>query len=160
MNWELVIFRLILRTNLRLVNLKRDFSDFGGSEISNQTDRIGRRLKLQYLFFQNVSWIVWYIKRKPMRSFFSKASNFFFIRADSHICIGSKLSIASAIFVRQMLPPKSKKSLFRFTSLICSLQEILVIFPSLFRDLCDMLDANRLSILNHMIWLIIHLEWF
>jgi hypothetical protein len=32
-----------------------------------------------------------------------------------------------------------------------SLQENMVIFPSLFRDLCDMLIANRLSILNLMI---------
>jgi hypothetical protein len=41
-----------------------------------------------------------------------------------------------------------------FREHISSLQENLVIFPSLFRDLCDMLVANRLSILNRMIWLI------
>jgi hypothetical protein len=41
-----------------------------------------------------------------------------------------------------------------FREHIRSLQENLVIFPSLFRDLCDMLVANRLSILNRMIWLI------
>ncbi len=34
---------------------------------------------------------------------------------------------------------------------ISSLWENLVIFLSLFRDLCDMLVANRLSILNRMI---------
>ena len=44
-----------------------------------------------------------------------------------------------------------------FREQVSSLQENLVIFPSLFRDLCDMLVAYRLSILNHMIWLIIHL---
>jgi hypothetical protein len=41
-----------------------------------------------------------------------------------------------------------------FREHISSLQENLVIFPSLFRDLCDMLVANQLSILNRMIWLI------
>ena len=41
-----------------------------------------------------------------------------------------------------------------FREHIRSLQENLVIFPSLFRDLCDMLVANQLSILNRMIWLI------
>ncbi len=46
---------------------------------------------------------------------------------------------------------------FLFREHISSLQEILVIFPSLFQDLCDMLVANRLSILNRMIWIIIHL---
>ena len=44
-----------------------------------------------------------------------------------------------------------------FREQVSSLQENLVIFPSLFRDLCDMLVANRLSMLNHVIWLIIHL---
>ncbi len=80
---ERIAMNIILKENkkfnrdIRLVNIKRDFSDFGGSEISNRTDRVGRRLKLQYLFFQNVSRIVWYIKRKPTRSYFSTASNFF-----------------------------------------------------------------------------------
>ena len=41
-----------------------------------------------------------------------------------------------------------------FREHIRSLQENMVIFLSLFRDLCDMLVANRLSILNRMIWLI------
>ena len=44
-----------------------------------------------------------------------------------------------------------------FREHISSLQENLVIFPSLFRDLCDMLVANRLSILTLMIRIIIHL---
>ncbi len=41
-----------------------------------------------------------------------------------------------------------------FREQITSLHKNLVIFLSLFRDLCDMLVANRLSILNRMIWLI------
>ncbi len=44
-----------------------------------------------------------------------------------------------------------------FREQMSSLQKNLGIFPSLFQDLCDMLVANRLYILNHMIWLIIHL---
>ena len=38
-----------------------------------------------------------------------------------------------------------------FREQISPLREYLVIFPSLFRDLCDMLVANRLSILNRVI---------
>ena len=84
---------------------------FGGSKISNRTDCVGCRLKLKYLFFQNVSRIVWYIQRKPTRSFFSKAS-YFFSCTDSHICTGSKLRNASAIFVRFAFPPNQIVYLF------------------------------------------------
>ena len=38
-----------------------------------------------------------------------------------------------------------------FREQICPLREDLVVFPSLFRGLCDMLVANRLSILNRVI---------
>ena len=38
-----------------------------------------------------------------------------------------------------------------FREQISPLREDLVVFPSLFRDLCDMLVANRLSILNRVI---------
>jgi hypothetical protein len=38
-----------------------------------------------------------------------------------------------------------------FREQISPLREDLVAFPSLFRDLCDLLVANRLSILNRVI---------
>ena len=69
-----------------------------------------------------ISFSRWFLKlsgtpNKSLQDPFVQWLLIFFSRTDSHICMGSKLSSASAIFVRQMLPPKIKKSLFRFTSL-------------------------------------------
>ena len=57
-----------------------------------------------------------YMQGKPTRSFFQRLLNFFQSYRFPHM-YRLKMSNASAIFVRFSLPPKSKKSRFRFTSL-------------------------------------------